>query len=110
MMLCCGTRSLADKRTQEKSQAAREAEARHARTISILSPPPRAYVVDRPLSYDEHMEAPPPYSAAVQYSSPPAMTYDEKNEKQRLAASGIPDASVNSRYRVLKLCAQLRTS
>lgn len=52
------------------------------------------------------MEAPPAYSAAIQYASPPAMAYDEKNEKQALAAvygveppqpsPGFSDAGENS--------------
>lgn len=105
-MFCCGTRSLSETRNEEKAQAAQEAEARRARTTCVLASPPRAYVVDRPPSWHEDMEAPPAYSAAVQYASPPAMVYDEKNEKQALAAvygidapqhsPGLSDAGENS--------------
>lgn len=84
-MFCCGTRSLAQLHNEEKAQASREADARHSRMISVLAPPPRAYVVDRPPSWHEDMQAPPAYSAVVPYSSPPAMAYNEKNEKQALA-------------------------
>ena len=90
-MFCCGT--LKQPRCEEKAQASREAEARHNRTASVLTPPPRAYVVDRPPSWHEDMEAPPAYEAAVPYTSPPTMSYDEKNEKQALAIAYGVDAS-----------------
>ncbi|KPI45508.1 uncharacterized protein AB675_334 [Cyphellophora attinorum] len=89
-MFCCGRSSLAEVRS-EKAHATQEAEARHARVASVLSPPPRAYVADRPLSCVEDREAPPPYCAAQSppnpYSSPSGMNYQQKDEKQALAAA-----------------------
>ena len=99
-MFCCGSHSLAKSRAEEKAQSAREAEARHARIESIISQPPRAYVVDRPLFlHEEHVEAPPPYSAAVAYSSPSAMIYDEKDEKQAIANTMEMQESENNASR-----------
>lgn len=93
-MFCCG--SSTQPRSEEKAQASRDAEARHNRTTSVLTPPPRAYVVDRPPSWHEGLEAPPAYDAAVQYSSPPTMSYSEKNEKQALAATyGVESSHTN---------------
>ena len=86
-MLRCATRSVTDSRKEEKSQAAREAEARNIRAAAVLTPPPRAFFVGRTLSWHEDVEAPPAYSTTVQYASPPAMSYDEKNEKQALAVA-----------------------
>jgi hypothetical protein len=87
-MFCCTSQSREDAQA-EKHQRTQQNEARHARTSSVLNPPQRAYIVDRPMYTHEqdYVEAPPSYTAAMQYASPPAMTYDEKSEKQALAAS-----------------------
>jgi hypothetical protein len=89
-MFCCGRSSLAENKS-EKAHATQEAEARHARVVSVLSPPPRAYMASRPLSYLEDREAPPAYSAAQSppnpYASPIGMTYQEKDEKHALAVA-----------------------
>ena len=89
-MFCCGSQSFAEARS-EKGYATQEAEARHARIESVLSPPPRAYVANRPLSYQEEREAPPAYYAAESppnpYSSPAGMAYQEKDEKHALAVA-----------------------
>lgn len=90
-MFCCGSQSLDEARSEKKARATQEAEARHARVATVLSPPPRAYVADRRMSYLEDREAPPPYCAAQSppnpYASPNGMTYQEKDEKQMLAAA-----------------------
>jgi hypothetical protein len=87
-MFCC-TSQTRDAAQAEKRQTSQMNEARHHRTSLVLNPPQRAYIVDRPMSMHEqiYVEAPPSYTAAMQYASPPAMTYDEKTEKQALAAS-----------------------
>lgn len=84
-MFCCV--STPSGKITEKTNT-HEAEARHQRLANVLTPPPRAYTGQRPTNR-ESLEAPPPYSAALQssgpYSSPAYMMYDGKDEKQAFA-------------------------
>lgn len=103
MFCCSSTRSLAEVKSEKQRASTQEAEARHARVASVLSPPPRAYIANRPLSFTEDQEAPPPYCAAQSppnpYASPRGMSYDQKDEKQGLTVVTQTETDTMTRSR-----------